>query len=93
MDLLATFSEACIEIDYKADGIPATDLYSIYSQWASDNNEYLMTSRKFFMEISKKLPDKVRTSKGITYKNIKFTEYAKSKLNSKPKNYSFSDFK
>lgn len=84
MDLLATFVEACVEIDYNStESIPANDLYSIYTAWATDGNEFVMTSRKFFMEITKKLPEKARTGSGIVYRKIRLTDYAKGKL--KPK--------
>lgn len=76
MDLLASFIEQCIEIDYdSADSIPASELFRVYSKWAKANNEYEMSSKKFFREISKKLPDKGRSSKGIFYKSIHFTDY------------------
>ena len=69
--------EQCIEIDYDSeDNIPASDLFRVYSKWAKANNEYEMSSKKFFREISKKLPDKGRSSKGIFYRSIHFTEYA-----------------
>lgn len=77
MDLLAGFLEQCIEIDYDADySIMASDLFALYSKWAKRNNEYEMTSKKFFREVSKKLPEKGRSSKGIFYSNIRLTEYA-----------------
>ena len=77
MDLLATFMDACIVIDYTAkDAIPANELYSIYQAWANENNEYVMTSRKFFLEITKKIPDKQRVASGIIYKNIKINDFA-----------------
>ena len=77
MDLLAGFLEQCIEIDYENDErIMASDLFSLYSRWAKRNNEYEMTSKKFFREVSKKLPEKGRCGKGIFYSNIKLTEYA-----------------
>lgn len=80
MDLLATFVEACVEIDYNStESVPANDLYSIYTAWATDGNEFVMTSRKFFMEIAKKLPEKSRTSSGIVYRKIRLTDYAKGK--------------
>ena len=76
MDLLASFIEQCIEIDYDSqDNIPASELFRVYSKWAKANNEYEMSSKKFFREIGKKLPDKGRSSKGIFYRSIHFTEY------------------
>lgn len=92
MDLLASFMDACVTIDYGAQaGISATDLFSIYSQWANNNNEYEMSSRKFFIEIGKKLPEKVRKGSGIFYNKIKLTDYAAGLLSGK-KQYSIDDF-
>jgi putative DNA primase/helicase len=86
MDLLAGFIEQCIVIDYTCDEIVvASDLFTMYKQWAKDNNEYEMSSKKFFMEIGKKLPEKGRNSKGVFYRYIKFTEAA-------PKIYKASAF-
>ena len=63
MDLLAGFLEQCIEIDYSSDySIMASDLFALYSKWAKKNNEYEMTSKKFFREITKKLPEKGRST-------------------------------
>lgn len=94
MDLLASFAEQCIIIDYDCDEkIPATDLFSVYSRWAKSNNEYEMSSKKFFREIGKKLPDsKGRNSRGVFYTKIKFTEYARDISNSALRQYKFSDF-
>jgi putative DNA primase/helicase len=76
MDLLASFIDECIEIDYDSDEkIPASYLFRVYSKWAKANNEYEMSSKKFFREIGKKLPDKGRSGKGIFYRSIHFTEY------------------
>lgn len=77
MDLLGAFMDSCLVIDYTAhDPIPASELYAVYVAWAQANNEYVMTSRKFFTEITKKVPEKGRTGAGIVYKNVKFTEVA-----------------
>ncbi len=85
MDLLAGFLEQCIEIDYtEKNKIPAMDLFRAYSKWAKDNHEYEMSSKKFFTEISKKLPEKGRDSRGIFYRYIKFVGDARV--------YSASDF-
>lgn len=93
MDMLATFCDACVMIDYDCgESVAATDLFSIYSSWANANNEYEMSSRKFFLEISKKLPEKVRRGSGIFYTKIRLTDYARGLLNGKQKNYSFADF-
>ena len=85
MDLLASFMEACITIDYTVkEAIPANELYAVYQAWANENNEFVMTSRKFFLEITKKIPDKQRISTGIVYKNICFNEYAERYKRAKP---------
>lgn len=75
MDLLAGFVDECIEIIYYDDNkIFAKDLFNAYSIWAKANNEYEMSSKRFFREIGKKLPDKGRTGKGVYYKNVRFTD-------------------
>lgn len=92
MDLLAGFMEQCIEIDYEGDlKISANDLFRVYSKWTKENNEYEMSSKKFFREISKKLPEKGRNGKGIFYKDVKFTLYAQE-MSKTFRNYSFNDF-
>jgi putative DNA primase/helicase len=94
MDLLATFMDSCITIDYTAEGIPAHQLYNVYTRWAETNKEYVMTSRKFFVEIGKKIPDKKRISSGILYQHIKLTEYAQDNFVTKPlRMYTASQFK
>lgn len=85
MDLLSGFLEQCIEIDYTAkEKVPAMALFHAYSRWARDNNEYEMSSKKFFTEIGKKLPEKGRDSRGIFYRFIK--------LGGTARNYSINDF-
>lgn len=85
MDLLQAFTDSCIQIDYTvAQGIPANELYAAYVRWAERNNEYVMTSRKFFAEIGKKLPEKKREARGIVYRQIRLLEGEKQ--------YSFDDF-
>ena len=77
MDLIASFMDQCIEIDYgSGDRIMASDVFSLYSKWAKQNNEWEMSSKKFFKELSKKVPEKGRNSKGIYFSRIKYTEYA-----------------
>jgi len=85
MDLLAGFLEQCVEIDYDCkDKVPARDLFRAYSMWAKANNEYEMSSKKFFMEIGKKLPEKGRDGKGIFYRYIRLAREYRS--------YESSDF-
>lgn len=89
MDLLAGFIEQCIEIDYSSkDKIYAPDMFKAYIKWAKENNEYEMSSKKFHSEISKRLPEKGRSGKGVYYKNVRFTDGVKSGL----RNYSINDF-
>lgn len=93
MDILANFIESCIEIDYiNGTAISAQDLFALYGAWAKKNNEFEMTSRKFFIEIAKKLPEKIRRGSGIFYPKIKETEYAQTLITSN-KQYSIGDFK
>lgn len=90
MDLMAGFMDQCMAIDYTSSArIMASDLFSIYSRWAKANNEYEMSSKKFFTELAKKLPDKGRNSKGIFYTKIKLTDYAESLVG---KTYRIEDF-
>jgi putative DNA primase/helicase len=94
MDLLAGFIEQCVEIDYTDDNkIMASDLFRVYSKWSKDNHEYEMSSKKFFREISNKIPEKGRNSSGIYYKNIRLTEYANDLIKTKQtRQYSIDDF-
>lgn len=89
MDLLQAFADACVVIDYSAAvGVPANELYAAYVDWAKRNNEYVMSSKKFFSEMAKKLPEKKRSAKGIVYGQIRLVGGAEP-----PRQYSFSDFK
>lgn len=90
MDLIAGFVEQCILIDYSQNRIMASDLFALYANWAKKNNEWEMSSKKFFLEIAKKLPDKGRNSKGVFYQGVQLSEYAESLI---PRSYSFDDFK
>lgn len=93
MDLLASFMEQCIVIDYNnGDKIMASDLFGLYSKWAKANNEYEMSSKKFFRDIGQKVPDKGRSSKGIFYTNIKMSDYAKELVSSNIRQYNIRDF-
>ena len=95
MDILTNFMEQCIEIDYKSpEPIMAPQLFNLYTVWAQKNNEYQMTSRKFYTEIAKKVPEKTRIHEGVCYKYIRLNDYAKQLLAPKEntKNYSIDDF-
>ena len=92
MDLLAAFCEACVQVDYvNGDSVSATDLFTVYSNWANSNNEFAMSSRKFFNEVTKKLQEKKRAGSGMFYTKIRLTEYARELLH-KQRNYKISDF-
>lgn len=93
MDLLAGFMEQCVEIDYDSgERIMASDLFRAYTRWAKQNNEYEMSSKKFFKDIGNKVPDKGRNARGVFYTNIKLTDYGKEMMR-QLKQYSFDDFK
>jgi putative DNA primase/helicase len=92
MDLLAGFIEDAIVIDYDCnERIMAKDLFGMYIKWAKANNEYEMTSKKFFKEITQKLPEKGRIGAGMYFSKIHFTDYAKRNL--VDRQYSFEEFK
>lgn len=75
MDILEGFIQECLEIDYDyKEKTPARELFQTYSRWAKANNEYELSSKKFFMEIGKKLPDKGRDRTGIFYRNVKIID-------------------
>jgi putative DNA primase/helicase len=75
MDILEGFMQDCLEIDYDCnERTPAKELFQAYSRWAKANNEYEMSSKKFFMEIGKKLPEKGRGRTGIYYKNVRIVD-------------------
>jgi len=92
MDLLASFIEECLRIDHEnGTDLRAADLFQLYSKWAKANNEYEMTSKKFFREIGKKFPDlKKRDGSGIYYVGLSVTDSGQSLTG---KQYRIEDFK
>jgi putative DNA primase/helicase len=91
MDLIAAFVEQCIIIDYESsDRIMFSELFLIYQEWTRQNNEAEMTSKRFGMEIIKKLPERGRNGKGIYYGKIQLTDYAKKLIS---RQYRIEDFK
>lgn len=91
MDLIASFVEQCVVIDYDAtEKIQASELFAVYSKWAKQNNEWEMSAKKFGMEVVKKLPERGRNGRGMYYSKIKLTEYALSLV---PRQYRIEDFK
>lgn len=90
MDLIAAFMEQCVVIDYAAGGaVKGTDLFAIYRAWAKENNEWEMTNNRFGREMAKKVPEKVKTAKGVEYRGIRLTEYAMRLV---PRQYRIEDF-
>lgn len=91
MDILASFVEQCLEIDYDCtESISASRLFRVYLHWAKENNEYEMSANKFGREITKKLPEKHKTGAGIMYRYIRFTDYAE-RLEPQ-RSFSYADF-
>ena len=65
MDVVAAFLDACCVVGSGRE--KTTDLYQAYTQWADENNEYKMSSRKFGQELAKRFE---RTkSNGVCYYN------------------------
>ena len=91
MDLIAGFVEQCIVIDYASDRqYMSSELFAVYNAWAKQNNEWEMSSKRFGMEIMKKVPERKKTAKGIIYGKIRLTDYAQGLV---PKQYRIEDFK
>ncbi|ALX50441.1 phage/plasmid primase, P4 family [Lentibacillus amyloliquefaciens] len=68
MDVVELFiEECCIRRDGERE--KSSDLYSIYSSWAKDNNQYLMSNTRFGKELANKF-QKVK-SNGVYYVGIK----------------------
>lgn len=92
MDLLASFMDQCVEIDYTTDErVPANQLFRVYLKWAKENNEFEMSANKFGREIVKKVPERGRSAQGLFYKYIKLTDYALS-LIEPIHSFSYADF-
>lgn len=67
MDTLTAFLEACCVIGEGE--IKASSLYTVYSKWADDNNEYKLSNTKFGREMVKRF-EKVKTKNGLVYKGL-----------------------
>lgn len=52
MDVVSAFLSACCTMGEGRE--KPSDLYQAYNKWASENNEYIMSSRKFGQEIAKR---------------------------------------
>ncbi len=56
MDVVSAFLDACCIIGEGRE--KPSDLYQAYNKWASENNEYIMSSRKFGQEMAKRFEQK-----------------------------------
>ncbi len=65
MDVVTAFLDNCTRANENAE-VGASELYKAYTEWANTNNEYIMSNRKFGVEISKKY-GKFRKSTGQVY--------------------------
>lgn len=67
MDVISAFlsSDFCVD----GDEAKASALYAVYCQWAAENNEYKMPSRKFGIEMTKHY-DKIRKTDAFYYKGV-----------------------
>jgi phage/plasmid-associated DNA primase len=82
--------EQCIIVNYAiAEKHYASQLYNLYSVWAKQNGEYVMSSRRFGGEIKKRLPKNGRDSKGNFYLGFELTEYCEQFIG---RNYKAEDF-
>ena len=52
MDVISSFLDACCTVGEGT--VKASQLFAVYAKWASDHNEYCMSSTKFGTEISKR---------------------------------------
>ena len=73
MDTIGQFCDEYIQTEYGSK-ISASDLYDIYCHWVDENHEYKMSNTKFGKEIVKKFPEKVRTTDGYFYRNLKIND-------------------
>ena len=68
MDVISAFLDACC---MQGEGeVKASQLYAVYARWASENNEYKMSSTKFGTEMAKKIERK-KTKEGLVYVGVK----------------------
>ncbi len=65
MDVISAFLGACCTLDPKGRE-KASDLYQAYDKWATENNEYVMPSRKFGQEMGKRFR-KIRPKNSFMY--------------------------
>ena len=70
MDVISAFTDACC---VEGGEVKASQLYTVYSEWAGENNEYRMSSTKFGTEMAKRF-ERVKKRDGWYYKNIQLSE-------------------
>ena len=71
MDVISAFTDACCITEGE---VRASVIYAVYSEWASENNEYRMSSTKFGAELSKRY-EKFKGKGGcMYYKGITISE-------------------
>lgn len=68
MDVISSFIDACCAEGPERE-VKAADLFNAYIRWASEHNEYRMSSTKFGAEVAKRF-EKCRKNNGIFYKGI-----------------------
>lgn len=68
MDVISSFVSSCCIVEAGRQ-VKANDLYRVYSEWCSRNNEYCMSSTKFGTEIAKRY-QKMHIRSGWIYCNI-----------------------
>lgn len=74
MDVISRFVDECCErTGYET--VRAADLYAAYKRWATENNEYCMSSTRFGKEISGRF-EKRLIKTGTVYVGLKITGYA-----------------
>lgn len=70
MDILGAFLEECTQKDVAGNGVPASQLYQVYRQWAKNNEEYVMSSTKFGREMSSRF-QKLKTRDVYKYYGLR----------------------
>ena len=72
MDVISAFVSSCCLVEAGRQ-VKANDLYRVYSEWCSRNNEYCMSSTKFGTEIAKRY-QRMKIRSGLIYCNIALNE-------------------
>ena len=71
MDVVAAFLDACCVVGSGRE--KTTDLYQAYTQWADENNEYKMSSRKFGQELAKRF-ERTKGNGAYYYNGLTLTD-------------------